>query len=76
MDDGSQVALLGYGEVDGAIMAPVPLRGLATQVLASGPDADRFAAFANAHGMDVTPIGGSPGDAAGTMRALRGRGRA
>ncbi|MCK2220116.1 DUF1932 domain-containing protein [Actinomadura sp. ATCC 31491] len=50
--------------VDGAIMAPVPLRGLATPILASGPGAERFAAFAGALGMDVTPIGGAPGDAA------------
>ncbi|MFI6987838.1 DUF1932 domain-containing protein [Nonomuraea wenchangensis] len=50
--------------VDGAIMAPVPLRGLATPILASGAGAERFAAFAGAHGMDVTPIGGEAGDAA------------
>ncbi|MDP4507086.1 NAD(P)-dependent oxidoreductase [Nonomuraea turcica] len=54
----------GATAVDGAIMAPIPLRGLATPILASGRDADRFAAFANAHGMEVAPIGGSPGDAA------------
>ncbi|MEV4177766.1 DUF1932 domain-containing protein [Nonomuraea sp. NPDC049709] len=54
----------GVAVVDGAIMAPIPLRGLATPVLASGKHADRFAAFAGGHGMDVTPIGGSPGDAA------------
>lgn len=50
--------------VDGAIMAPIPLRGLATPILAAGDHADRFAAFATAHGMNVTAIGGAPGDAA------------
>ncbi|MEV0823013.1 NAD(P)-dependent oxidoreductase [Nonomuraea rubra] len=54
----------GVGVVDGAIMAPVPLRGLATPVLASGPEAGRFAAVAGGLGMSVTPIGGTPGDAA------------
>ncbi|TYB66003.1 NAD(P)-dependent oxidoreductase [Nonomuraea sp. PA05] len=54
----------GAAVVDGAIMAPVPLRGLATPILASGASADRFAAFASGLGMSVTPIGGSPGDAA------------
>ncbi|MEV0614120.1 DUF1932 domain-containing protein [Nonomuraea sp. NPDC050404] len=54
----------GAAVVDGAIMAPIPLRGLATPVLASGAHADRFAAFAGEHGMSVTSIGGSPGDAA------------
>lgn len=54
----------GAAVVDGAIMAPIPLRGLATPVLASGEQAERFAAFAGAYGMAVTPIGGVPGDAA------------
>ncbi|MEV4581707.1 DUF1932 domain-containing protein [Nonomuraea jabiensis] len=58
------VASAGASAVDGAIMAPIPLRGLATPILASGDEAARFAAFAGRHGMDVTPIGGSPGDAA------------
>ncbi|MGW0807335.1 DUF1932 domain-containing protein [Nonomuraea sp. NPDC002799] len=58
------VESVGATAVDGAIMAPIPLRGLATPVIASGRAADGFAAFANGHGMDVTPIGGSPGDAA------------
>ncbi|MFC5823872.1 NAD(P)-dependent oxidoreductase [Nonomuraea insulae] len=55
---------VGASVVDGAIMAPIPLRGLGTPVLASGPHAGRFASFAGPHGMSVTPIGGSPGDAA------------
>ncbi|MEV4110516.1 DUF1932 domain-containing protein [Nonomuraea sp. NPDC049695] len=67
-DDKRRIAELvepaGATAADGAIMAPVPLRGLATPILASGPGAERFAAFAGLHGMDVTPIGGSPGDAA------------
>ncbi|WP_433440351.1 DUF1932 domain-containing protein [Nonomuraea sp. CA-141351] len=54
----------GATAVDGAIMAPIPLRGLATPILASGPGSERFAAFAGPCGMDVTPIDGSPGDAA------------
>jgi hypothetical protein len=54
----------GAAVVDGAIMAPIPLRGLATPILASGPEAGRFAAVAGGLGMSVTPIGGSPGDAA------------
>ncbi|GAA2835068.1 NAD(P)-dependent oxidoreductase [Nonomuraea rubra] len=54
----------GVGVVDGAIMAPVPLRGLATPVLASGAEAGRFAVLAGGLGMSVTPIGGAPGDAA------------
>ncbi|MGW5156488.1 DUF1932 domain-containing protein [Nonomuraea wenchangensis] len=58
------VEAAGAVAVDGAIMAPVPLRGLATPILAGGAGAERFAAFARAHGMDVTPIGGGPGDAA------------
>ncbi|MEU6728137.1 DUF1932 domain-containing protein [Nonomuraea wenchangensis] len=58
------VEAAGAVAVDGAIMAPVPLRGLATPILAAGAGAERFAAFARAHGMDVTPIGGDPGDAA------------
>ncbi|MGR6922242.1 DUF1932 domain-containing protein [[Actinomadura] parvosata] len=55
---------VGAAVVDGAIMAPVPLRGLATPILAGGPEAERFAAFAAGLGMSVTPIGGAPGDAA------------
>ncbi|UBU15958.1 NAD(P)-dependent oxidoreductase [Nonomuraea gerenzanensis] len=54
----------GAAVVDGAIMAPVPLRGLATPILASGAQADRFAALAGGLGLSVTPIGGSAGDAA------------
>ncbi|MEV1177825.1 DUF1932 domain-containing protein [Nonomuraea sp. NPDC049784] len=54
----------GATAVDGAIMAPIPLRGLATPILASGGGAEPFAAFAGHHGMDVTPIDGAPGDAA------------
>ncbi|NUR91210.1 MAG: NAD(P)-dependent oxidoreductase [Nonomuraea sp.] len=58
------VASKGATGVDGAIMAPVPLRGCATHILASGKGAERFAGIVNAYGMNVTPIGGSPGDAA------------
>lgn len=58
------VASKGATGVDGAIMAPVPLRGFATGILASGKDAERFAGLVNAYGMDVTPIGGAAGDAA------------
>ncbi|MEU6791964.1 DUF1932 domain-containing protein [Nonomuraea wenchangensis] len=58
------VEAAGAVAVDGAIMAPVPLRGLATPILAAGAGAERFAAFARARGMDVTPIGLDPGDAA------------
>ncbi|MFB4266642.1 hypothetical protein [Nonomuraea sp. GTA35] len=32
----------GAAFVDGAIMVPIPLRGLATPILASGPEAGRF----------------------------------
>ncbi|WP_272895159.1 NAD(P)-dependent oxidoreductase [Nonomuraea sp. MG754425] len=54
----------GAAVVDGAIMAPIPLRGLATPILASGARAERFAALAGRLGLSVTPIGGLPGDAA------------
>jgi 3-hydroxyisobutyrate dehydrogenase-like beta-hydroxyacid dehydrogenase len=58
------VESVGATAVDGAIMAPIPLRGLTTHVLASGRDARRFATFATEHGMNVTVIEGAPGDAA------------
>lgn len=58
------VADAGSVMADGAIMAPITLRGFRTPVIASGAGADRFAQVASAWGMDVTSIDGSAGDAA------------
>ena len=56
--------------VDGAIMNPVPLRGVATQVDLSGDDAGQLAALLNPLGMTLGVVGGEPGIAA-TRKLLR-----
>lgn len=56
--------------VDVAIMAPVPGRGLRTPMVASGPDAERFAATFNALGGQVEVLDGPPG-AASSRKLLR-----
>ncbi|HEY3764924.1 MAG TPA: DUF1932 domain-containing protein [Gaiellales bacterium] len=59
------VAPTGATFVDVALLAPVPLGGIRTRCLASGPGADRFAAAFGPLGMPVEVLGGEPGDAAG-----------
>jgi 3-hydroxyisobutyrate dehydrogenase-like beta-hydroxyacid dehydrogenase len=56
--------------VDVAIMAPVPPRGFATPLTASGPHADVFAAVMRPLGADVTIVDGPIG-AAATRKLLR-----
>ena len=55
---------------DGAIMNPVPLRGVATQVDLSGEDAGDLAGLLNPLGMTLQVVGGEPGIAA-TRKLLR-----
>jgi 3-hydroxyisobutyrate dehydrogenase-like beta-hydroxyacid dehydrogenase len=50
--------------VDVALLLAVGVRGLRTPALASGAAADELAALLNPLGMDVTAIGGEPGQAA------------
>lgn len=56
--------------VDGAIMNPVPLRGIATQVDLSGADAGQLAELLTPLGMTLAVVGGEPGVAA-TRKLLR-----
>ena len=56
--------------VDGAIMNPVPLQGVATPVELAGDDPDELAALLTAAGMRVTVVGTEPGVAA-TRKLLR-----
>jgi 3-hydroxyisobutyrate dehydrogenase-like beta-hydroxyacid dehydrogenase len=56
--------------VDVAIMAPVPPRGLATPLTASGPHAQLFADMLRGFGADVTIVDGPIG-AAATRKLLR-----
>lgn len=56
--------------VDVALLGPVPSRGLATPVLASGPSADDFARVMAPLGMPVEVVSERPGDAA-AMKLLR-----
>ena len=56
--------------VDGAIMNPVPLRGVATPVDLSGDDADSLAGLLGPLGMTLNVVGGEPGIAA-TRKLLR-----
>jgi 3-hydroxyisobutyrate dehydrogenase-like beta-hydroxyacid dehydrogenase len=55
---------------DVALMAPVPGRGIATPVLASGPGAAAVAAILGPFGMPVTVLDAEPG-AAATRKLLR-----
>jgi 3-hydroxyisobutyrate dehydrogenase-like beta-hydroxyacid dehydrogenase len=48
---------------DVALMAPVPGRGLRTQMVASGPGAERFAAVVGSYGAGVEVLAGPPGAA-------------
>ena len=50
--------------VDVALLGPVPVRGLATPALASGPGAAAFAALLGPLGMPVEVVSELPGDAA------------
>jgi 3-hydroxyisobutyrate dehydrogenase-like beta-hydroxyacid dehydrogenase len=54
----------GLSFVDVALMGTVPVRGLGTPALASGPGALRYAELINGLGGNVEVIGNSPGDAA------------
>lgn len=42
--------------VEGAVMAPVKPKGLATPILGGGPAAERLAAILNPLGMEITPV--------------------
>ena len=56
--------------IDGAIMNPVPLRGIATPVDVSGDDAADFTALLSPAGLRLQPVGTEPGLAA-TRKLLR-----
>ena len=56
--------------VDGAIMNPVPLRGVATPVDVSGDDAGQLAGLLGPLGMNLRVVGAEPGVAA-TRKLLR-----
>lgn len=56
--------------VDGALMGPVPGRGMRTPCLACGPGAAGFAELLRPLGMPVVVLGGEPGEAA-TRKLLR-----
>lgn len=58
------VASSGALFVDGALMRPVPGRGVRTPCLACGPGASRFAELLGPMGMPVTVLGTEPGEAA------------
>jgi 3-hydroxyisobutyrate dehydrogenase-like beta-hydroxyacid dehydrogenase len=58
------VGLTGALAADVALMAPVPLRGIGTPALASGPGAAAFAERLGPLGMPVQVVGTEPGDAA------------
>lgn len=63
-------AAAGTGFVDVALMAPVPVTGLRTPALASGPAAEAFAATMRPLGMPVDVVGAEAGQAA-TRKLLR-----
>lgn len=65
-----ELAALVGGFVDVALLGPVPVRGIGTPTLASGPAAEAFAALVGPFGMPVTVISAVPGDAA-AMKLLR-----
>jgi 3-hydroxyisobutyrate dehydrogenase-like beta-hydroxyacid dehydrogenase len=56
--------------IDGAIMNPVPLAGVATPVDVSGDDPEEFTALLTPAGLRLTPVGTEPGLAA-TRKLLR-----
>lgn len=56
--------------VDVALLGPVPVRGLGTPALASGPGAQAFADLLGPLGMHVEVLSDRPGDAA-TLKLLR-----
>jgi 3-hydroxyisobutyrate dehydrogenase-like beta-hydroxyacid dehydrogenase len=56
--------LVGTRLVDVALLGPVPMRGLATPSLASGPHANEFAAIIGPLGMPVEVVSDVAGDAA------------
>ena len=64
------VELTGARFADVALMAPVPGRGIATPVLASGPGAGAVAEILGPFGMPVTVLRAEPG-AAATRKLLR-----
>ena len=49
--------------VEGAVMAPVPGRGIRVPILAGGPRAETAAQILNAMGMNVRPVSREPGRA-------------
>jgi 3-hydroxyisobutyrate dehydrogenase-like beta-hydroxyacid dehydrogenase len=49
--------------VEGAVMAPVPGRGIRVPILAGGPYAETAAEMLNALGMNVRPVSSEPGRA-------------
>jgi 3-hydroxyisobutyrate dehydrogenase-like beta-hydroxyacid dehydrogenase len=49
--------------VEGAVMAPVPGRGIRVPILAGGPHAETAAQILNAMGMNVRPVSTEPGRA-------------
>jgi len=49
--------------VEGAVMAPVPGRGIRVPILAGGPHAEAAARLLNALGMNVKPVSTAPGRA-------------
>ena len=69
-DVAALVAGAGARFADVALLGPVPARGLATPVLASGPGAEAFAEVIGPLGMPVEVVSDRPGDAA-TLKLLR-----
>ncbi|MCB1274714.1 MAG: NAD(P)-dependent oxidoreductase [Leucobacter sp.] len=61
---GAGVAAAGLTPCDAAVMAPVPRAGHRTQLIASGPGAERLAELLAPFGSPVEAIGGEMGDAA------------
>jgi 3-hydroxyisobutyrate dehydrogenase-like beta-hydroxyacid dehydrogenase len=49
--------------VEGAVMAPVPGRGIRVPILAGGPHAETAAQILNAMGMNIRPVSTEPGRA-------------
>jgi 3-hydroxyisobutyrate dehydrogenase-like beta-hydroxyacid dehydrogenase len=52
--------------VEGAVMAPVPGRGIRVPILAGGPHAETAAQMLNAMGMNIRPVSTQPGRASAT----------
>ena len=67
---GALVATTGARFADVALLGPVPVRGLATPAVASGPGAQAFAEAFRPLGMPVDVVSDRPGDAA-TLKLLR-----